>query len=235
MSIYSIQAECDSFLYDAEKAIESELRYEDHPFDSALEESLAESVSSISENFSKRAGEIYKNFNVAYKKKDYNAAMKSLNDLENTVRQWDAKLKELPPEKMSRTVIKNTIRIIAVIAGIAIVLFGSFAFAKVFPTAVMKLIGRGAPKALASKGSATAAAYTAVFGTSYAGGKMSGTALGKLLTDQANKKLYRQKHGTEHDPNAHNGRYVAEVLLIDQWLKTIARLKKKLQDMQAGK
>lgn len=235
MSIYAIQAECDNFLADIDKAIESQLNYEDSPFESALEESLAESVSSISEEFSKKAGEIYKDFNVAYRKKDYNAAMKHLNNLENTVRQWDAKLKELPPEKMSRTVIKNTIRIIAIIAGIAIMLFGPMAIGKILPHALIKMIGHGLPTAIASGKAMNVAAFAGMVGATGVGSYAYSKNVVSALTDHANKKLYRQKHGTERDPNAHNGRYVAEVLLIDQWLKTIARLKKKLQDMQAGK
>lgn len=235
MSIYSIQAECDAFLHETDAAIESQLRYEDAPFDSALEESLAQNVSNISEEYSKKAGEIYKDFNVAYRKKDYNAASKYLNDLENTVRQWDAKLKELPPEKVGRSVIKNTLRILVIIASLALLLFGPFAISGVLPGAMIRLVGHGLPKAVASASALKAGAFAGMIGTTVAGSYTYTKSMTSALTDYANKKLYRQKHGTEQDPNAHNGRYVAEVLLIDQWLKTITKMKKKLQDMQSGK
>lgn len=237
MSIYTCYDETLDLMKELDSAIENNLKVEDPSFDDALEESLSKSAAAISEEYGEQASKIYGSFNAALRKKDFNKAQAELTNLENVVRQWNAKLKELPPENVGKTVVKNTIKVILVIAGIALAMFGPYGLAKIAPTILQKLIGRGLPAALWGRGGITGAAITigGEFALSLAGVKLYMQNLTTLLTDHANKKIFNQKHPGANDPNAHNGKYVAEVLVTDQWLKTIAKCKKKLLEKQSGK
>lgn len=194
-------------------------------FDRATEsfamESLQSDMTDIAKDLNPKLADYSSKYNAAFSAGKYDEAMDALNELEKIVKTWKGRLNALPAEAMSKTVLRTTVKIAAILVSIFIIA-KTGRIQNFIQTSLLRM---GAGPGLAVVGSivggsvATYKPFSVIFGE-----------IAKFFTTRVTKD---EKSRYKDDPNHHNATYVAAQVGLDRWIEGIGILKSDLKNLQA--
>lgn len=188
-------------------------------------ESLQTDMESIAEDMNPKLQDAAGRFNAAVTAEKYDDAINALTDIENIAKTWKKRLAALPPESMSKTVLRTTGKVAAVLVS-CLVLAAS-------PTINASITGWFAH----SFKSLAATKVVLLIKDITVNGKAFGVlfrAISSLFMKIAHSGDANGANAYKNDPNHHNANYVAAQVGLDEWLSKVALAKAELRKMQAG-
>lgn len=190
-------------------------------------ESLSSDSKKAQKEFMKKAREIYKNLNIAYQSRDYDATVKHLDELEALTKEYEDKLDAMKADgKIGKA--------FGGIAKLAILALAIVAFIKpgTFSMPITNVIGK-IVKAITG-GTSAATARIASSATTMAGSLTAGTIGFNTIYTAIRNALKARKAKREHpdDPRYANGDYAAAKEIVEEIRGLLARARIEVMSMK---
>lgn len=186
-------------------------------------ESLNSDMRSIAEDLNPKLMDASGRYNAAINSKDYDGALKALTEIESIAKTWKSRLNALPAESLSKTIIRTTVKIAAVLVSCYVI------------THSRLLLGL-VRKWIIERGGKEVVAGIAAFGVDLvAQTKSFSTIFGEITNFMIKRTALRggDKSQYKDDPNRHNGTYIAAQVGLDTWLKNVETAKNEIRKIQA--
>lgn len=186
-------------------------------------ESLNSDMRSIAEDLNPKLMDASGRYNAAINSKDYDGALKALTEIESIAKTWKSRLNALPAESLSKTIIRTTVKIAAVLVSCYVI-----THSRLLQGLVRKwIIERGGKEVVASIAAfgVDLVAQTKSFSTIF--GEIANFMIKRTALKGGDKSQYKD------DPNRHNGTYIAAQVGLDTWLKNVETAKNEIRKIQA--
>ena len=188
--------------------------------DSIAMENLNRDLVDIAKDLNPQINNAVARYQAAYNAEKYDEAMSILNEIEGCVRTWKRRLSALPAESMSKTIIRTTVKITAILISIFVIAKTG----RITSFFTRTLTSMGASNAMIGIGSVaggiavTQPAWSTIFKN-----------VAKFLANRVSKD---DRERYKDDPNHHNATYVAAQVNLDKWMEGVAILKSDLKKLQ---
>lgn len=186
-------------------------------------ESLNSDMRSIAEDLNPKLMDASGRYNAAINSKDYDGALKALTEIESIAKTWKSRLNALPAESLSKTIIRTTVKIAAVLVSCYVI-----THSRLLQGLVRKwIIERGGKEVVAGIAAfgVDLVAQTKSFSTIF--GEITNFMIKRTALKGGDKSQYKD------DPNRHNGTYIAAQVGLDTWLKNVETAKNEIRKIQA--
>lgn len=186
-------------------------------------ESLNSDMRSIAEDLNPKLMDASGRYNAAINSKDYDGALKALTEIESIAKTWKSRLNALPAESLSKTIIRTTVKIAAVLVSCYVI-----THSRLLQGLVRKwIIERGGKEVVAGIAAfgVDLVAQTKSFSTIF--GEIANFMIKRTALKGGDKSQYKD------DPNRHNGTYIAAQVGLDTWLKNVETAKNEIRKIQA--
>ena len=186
-------------------------------------ESLNSDMRSIAEDLNPKLMDASGRYNAAINSKDYDGALKALTEIESIAKTWKSRLNALPAESLSKTIIRTTVKIAAVLVSCYVITHS-------------RLLQGLVRKWIIERGGKEVAAGIAAFGVDLvAQTKSFSTIFGEITNFMIKRTALKggDKSQYKDDPNRHNGTYIAAQVGLDTWLKNVETAKNEIRKIQA--
>lgn len=186
-------------------------------------ESLNSDMRSIAEDLNPKLTDASGRYNAAINSKDYDGALKALTEIESIAKTWKSRLNALPAESLSKTIIRTTVKIAAVLVSCYVITHSRLLLGLVRKW----IIERGGKEVVAgiTAFGVDLVAQTKSFSTIF--GEITNFMIKRTALKGGDKSQYKD------DPNRHNGTYIAAQVGLDTWLKNVETAKNEIRKIQA--
>lgn len=186
-------------------------------------ESLNSDMRSIAEDLNPKLMDASGRYNAAINSKDYDGALKALTEIESIAKTWKSRLNALPAESLSKTIIRTTVKIAAVLVSCYVITHSRLLLGLVRKW----IIERGGKEVVAGIAAfgVDLVAQTKSFSTIF--GEITNFMIKRTALKGGDKSQYKD------DPNRHNGTYIAAQVGLDTWLKNVETAKNEIRKIQA--
>lgn len=186
-------------------------------------ESLNSDMRSIAEDLNPKLMDASGRYNAAINSKDYDGALKALTEIESIAKTWKSRLNALPAESLSKTIIRTTVKIAAVLVSCYVITHS-------------RLLQGLVRKWIIERGGKEVVAGIAAFGVDLVAQTKSFSTIFREITNFMIKRTALKggdKSQYKDDPNRHNGTYIAAQVGLDTWLKNVETAKNEIRKIQA--